>query len=39
MENIIITRSLKRQLNQVIVDEQVENGITINNNLSADQID
>jgi hypothetical protein len=39
MENIIVIRSLKRQLNQVIVDEQVENGTTINNNLSAKQID
>jgi hypothetical protein len=39
MENIIITKSLRRQLNQVIVHEQMENGITINNNLSADQID
>jgi len=39
LENIIITKSLKRQLNQVIVHEWMENGITINNNLSADQID
>jgi hypothetical protein len=34
MENKIVTRSLKRQLNQVIVHEQVENGVAINNNLS-----
>jgi hypothetical protein len=39
MENQIVTRSLKRQLNQVIIHEQMENGATINNNLSADQID
>ncbi len=32
-------KSLKRQLNQVIVDEQMENGTTINNNLSVDKID
>jgi hypothetical protein len=29
MENIIIIRSLKKQLDQVIVHEQVENGIAI----------
>jgi hypothetical protein len=39
MENIIITKSLRRQLNQVIVHGQVENGIAINSNLSANQID
>jgi phage-related tail protein len=39
MENKIITKSLKRQLNQVIVHEQVENGVAINNNLSENQID
>jgi hypothetical protein len=39
MENIIVTKSLKRQLDQVIVHKQVEDGATINNNLSADQID
>jgi hypothetical protein len=38
MENSVI-RSLRRQLNQVIVHEQMENGATINSNLSADQID
>jgi hypothetical protein len=39
MENIIIIRSMKKQLNQVILHEQVENGATINNNLSVDQVD
>ncbi len=39
MENQIVTKSLKRQLDQVIVHEQVENGITINSNLSAYHID
>jgi hypothetical protein len=39
MENIIITKSLKSQLDQVIVHEQVENGVAINNNLNEDQID
>ncbi len=36
MENIIIIRSLKKQLNQVVLHEQVENGAAINNNLSVD---
>jgi hypothetical protein len=36
MENIIIIRSLKKQLNQVVLHEQVENGTAINNNLSVD---
>ncbi len=39
MENKIINKSLKRQLDQVIVHEQVENGVAINNNLSENQID
>jgi hypothetical protein len=39
MENIIIIISMKKQLNQVILHEQVENGATINNNLSVDQVD
>jgi hypothetical protein len=39
MENIIVTKSLRRQLNQVIIHEQVENGVAINSNLSADKID
>jgi hypothetical protein len=38
MENITITKSLKKQLDQVIVHEQVENDIAINKNLSANQI-
>jgi len=38
MENRIINRSLRRQLDQVLLHEQVENGVTINNNLSVDQI-
>jgi hypothetical protein len=39
MENIIITKSLKKQLNHVILHEQVENGTAINNNLNANQTD
>jgi hypothetical protein len=39
MENIIIIKSLRRQLNQVIVHEQKKNGVAINNNLNADYID
>jgi hypothetical protein len=39
MENKILTKSLRRQLYQVILHEQVENGTTINNNLSADRVD
>jgi hypothetical protein len=39
MENKILTRTLKRQLDHVIIHEQVENGVAINNNLSVDQID
>jgi hypothetical protein len=37
LENIIITRSLRRQLDKVILHKQVENGVAISNNLSADQ--
>ncbi len=36
MENKIVTKSLKRQLDQVILHEQMENGTAISNNLSAD---
>jgi hypothetical protein len=39
MENIVIIRVLKRQLNHVILHEQLENNIAINNNLSANQVD
>jgi hypothetical protein len=39
MENKIVTRNLRRQLDQAIVHEQVENGAAINMNLSVDQID
>jgi len=39
MENKIITESLEKQLNQVIIHEQVENGTTISMNLSIDKID
>jgi hypothetical protein len=38
MENIIVIRSLNKQLDHVVVHEQVENGTTINNNLNANQI-
>jgi hypothetical protein len=37
MENKIVTRSLKTKLDQVLLNEQVENGTTISNNLSANQ--
>jgi hypothetical protein len=36
MENIIVTRSLRRQLDHVVLHEEVENGVGINNNLSDD---
>ncbi len=39
MENIIITKSLKRKLDDVVLHEQVENGTAVNNNLNANQID
>jgi hypothetical protein len=39
MENKIIIISLRRQLDQFELHEQVENGAAINNNLSANQID
>jgi hypothetical protein len=38
MENRIITISIKRQLDQVIIHQEVENGVAINNNLSAYQV-
>jgi hypothetical protein len=36
MENKIATISLRRKLNHVLLQEQVENGVAINNNLSVD---
>ncbi len=39
MENKIVIRSLRRQLDQVIVHKQMENGATINNNFNVDEID
>ncbi len=39
MENKIVIRSLRRQWDHVILYEQVENGITINNNLNVDKVD
>jgi hypothetical protein len=39
MENKIVTRNLKRQLDHVFLHEQVENGTAINNNLSANKED
>ncbi len=38
MENRIVSGSLKRQLNHVVLHEQMENGIAISNNLSVDQL-
>jgi hypothetical protein len=39
MVNKIANRSLNKQLDEVIVHEQVENGVPINKNLNADHID
>ncbi len=39
MENINVTRSLKKKLNHVVLHEQVENGATTSNNLNADKVD
>jgi len=39
MENKIVTKSLRRQLDQVVLHDQEENGTTISNNLIANQID
>jgi hypothetical protein len=39
MENWIITRSLRWQLDHVVLHEQVENGVAINNNLNANKVD
>jgi hypothetical protein len=39
MENKIVIRSLRRQLDHVILHEQVENGATINSNLSINHMD
>jgi hypothetical protein len=36
MEDKIVTKSLKKQLDQVVLHEQVENGVAISNNLSVD---
>jgi len=38
-KNKIVIRSLRRQLDHVILHEQVENGATINSKLSADHMD
>jgi hypothetical protein len=37
MENRIVIKNLGQKLNQVVLHEQVENGVAINNNLSAYQ--
>ncbi len=39
MENYIVTKILTRQLDPVVLHEQVENGATISNNLSVDEVD
>jgi hypothetical protein len=39
MENRTISRSRRRQLNQVVLHEQVEKGATIKNNLNEHQVD
>jgi hypothetical protein len=37
-ENQIVTKSMKRQLDQVIIYEQVENGVAINKIVNTNQI-
>ncbi len=39
MVSRIVIRSIRKQLDQVIIHEQVENGVAINKNLNAYQID
>jgi hypothetical protein len=39
MENRIVIKSFRRQLDQVLLHEQEENGVANNNNLSAHQED
>ncbi len=39
MENEIVTKSLKKQLNLIVLHEQVETGATISNIFSAYKID
>jgi hypothetical protein len=39
MENRNVIKIMRRQIDQVIIHEQVENGVAINKNLSADMID
>jgi hypothetical protein len=39
MGNRIVNKSFRRKLNQVLLHEKMENGVTINNNLSVDKID
>jgi hypothetical protein len=38
MENRIVTKSLRKQLYQVILHEQMENGNSINNNFNANHV-
>jgi hypothetical protein len=38
MENIIVTKSFKRQLDQVILHEQMENGTAIHSKLKGSTI-
>jgi len=38
MENQIVTKSLRTQLNQIIVHKQMESGTIISNNLSVDHV-
>ncbi len=39
MENRNVIKIMRRQIDQVIIHEQVENGVAINKNLSVDMID
>jgi hypothetical protein len=39
MENKIVAKSLRGQIYHIVLHEQVENGVAINNNLSANQVD
>jgi len=38
MENINVTRSLKRKLDHVVLHEQAKNGAAISNNLNVDKV-
>ncbi len=39
MENKIVSRSLRKQLNQITIHEQVENGVVINRKMQRRKFD